>query len=229
MKRITLLLLIFTLVFASNRAFAAKKKPFKGKVTYQISYDAKDLPEGAIEMMPKTMALYVGDNKTKTVLFTGMGKQSVVYDLTEKTKTAFMDIMGRKFAIKNSFEDIQKEFLKEPESRVEILDETKDIAGFLCKKNRVTLKDRSSGDTTINYAWFATDLIVNPEINFGDTFFNQIKGVLMEYQLDTGQGFMMNFVATEVVKEKVPAKEFEAPEGYVITTRENLMKILGGM
>ena len=203
MKRKILLLLVFATIFASNNALAAKKKPFKGKVTYQISYDAKDLPEGAVQMMPKTMTMYVGDNKTKTVLFTGMGKQSVVFDLNEKTKTAFMDIMGRKFAIKSSYEDIQKEFLKEPELSIEILDETKDIAGFPCKKIKVILKDRSTGDTTQNYAWFTTEINVNPEINFSDAFFYQVNGVLMEYQLDTGQGFMMSFLATEVVKEKV--------------------------
>jgi hypothetical protein len=40
---------------------------------------------------------------------------------------------------------------------------------------------------------------------------------------------MMNFMATEIDTKKVPAKDFEAPEGYEMITRENLMKMLGGM
>ncbi len=229
MKKIALLSLVLTIFFMSGSTFAAKKKPFRGKVTYQISYNAAGLPEGASEMLPKLMTMYVGENKTKTVLFTGMGKQSVIYDLNEKTKTVFMDIMGRRFGIKDSIEEIKKEFSHLPEANTEILDETKEIAGYHCTKIRVTLKDRSSGDTTQTYAWFTNDLDVNKNINFGDAFFNQIQGVLMEYQLDTGQEIMMNFLATEINTKKVSEKEFETPEGYEMTTRENLMKILGGM
>jgi hypothetical protein len=40
---------------------------------------------------------------------------------------------------------------------------------------------------------------------------------------------MMNFQVTEIDNKKVPAKEFDFPEGYEMTTRENLMKMLGGM
>lgn len=117
----------------------------------------------------------------------------------------------------------------QPEASIEFLDETKDIAGYLCNKLKVTLKDRSTGDTTHAFAWYTTALKVNPDINFSDAFFNQVKGVLMEYQLDTGQGIMMNFQVSEIDNKKVPAKEFDFPEGYEMTTRENLMKMLGGM
>jgi len=229
MKKIFLVLLAFAFVSVSTSVFAAKEKPFRGKITYQISYDTESLPEGASQMLPKTMSLYVGENITKQVLFTGMGKQSVIYDLNEKSKTSFIDLMGKKFGIKSTTEEIKKEFAMQPEASIEFLDETKDIAGYPCKKLKLTLKDRSTGDTTNAFAWYTTDLIVNPDINFSDAFFNQVKGVLMEFSLDTGQGIMMNFMATEIDTKKVPAKDFEAPEGYEMITRENLMKMLGGM
>jgi len=229
MKKLSLLFLIFAVIFVSNRSIASKDKPFRGKVTYQISYDSGSLPEGAAEMMPKIMSMSVGENKTKTVLFTGMGKQTVIFDLKEKTKTAFMEIMGKKFGIKSSLEDIQKEEAFQPEATIISLNETKEIAGYPCKKMKVTLKDRSTGDTTTTYAWYTDELDVNPDINFSNSIFSQVKGLLMEYQLDTGQGIIMTFTATEVDKKRVPEKEFDAPEGYNMTTKENLMKELQGM
>lgn len=229
MKKIFLGLLVFALISESGNVFAAKEKPFRGKITYRISYEAENLPEGASEMMPKTMSLYVGENVTKQVLFTGMGKQSVIFDLNEKTKTSFIDLMGKKLGIKSTSEEIKREFGMQPEASIEFLDESKDIAGYPCKKLKVTLKDRTSGDTTHAFAWYTTALKVSPDINFSDAFFNQVKGVLMEYQLDTGQGMMMNFQVSEIDNKKVPAKEFDFPEGYEMTTRENLMKMLGGM
>jgi GLPGLI family protein len=229
MKKLSLLLLVFAFIFVSNNSFAAKKKPFKGKVTYQISYDGGSLPEGAAEMMPKVMTMSVGENKTKTVLFTGMGKQTVIFDLKEKTKTAFMEIMGKKFGIKSSLDEIRKEETFQPEATVAFLNETKEIAGYPCKKLKVTLKDRSTGDTTVTFAWFTDELEVNPDINFSNAMFSQVKGLLMEYQLDTGQGMIMTFTATEVDKKRVSEKEFESPEGYEMTNKENLMKELQGM
>ncbi len=228
MKTIIGLFAAILILGISNPLQAGKGKQFTGKVTYSISYEGKQFDEAAQDMMPKTMTMYIGDGFTKNVLFTGMGKQTVIYNLKTKTKTAMIDMMGQKFAIETSAEEIREELLNEPDADVETTDETKEIAGYQCKKILIKNKDAEGKTTSEDSAWFTEELEVSPEINFDTKYFQDIKGVLMEYEMDMNNGTMMKFTATEVEKKKVSSKDFKIPENYKRVTREELMNSLGG-
>lgn len=100
--RITILLSLIFLIsgFTVN---AAKKRDFTGKITYKITIDAENLPEQAKAMMPKTMTMWIGDNMTKTEIYTQMGMQSSIENLEDKSKIALLELMGQKYAIRDSW------------------------------------------------------------------------------------------------------------------------------
>ncbi len=227
MKKIISLTVIF-LIIGMSHPLMAKKKQFQGKVTYTISYEGKKMDEAQAGMMPTTMMMYLGNGFVKNVLFTGMGKQSVIFDLKKKSKTSLIDMMGQQFAIESSYEEIQKEFEREPEVEIEITDETKEIAGYNCKKIIIRVINDEGETSDEKFAWFTGDLNVSPNLNFSQKFFESVNGLLMEYQMDMGSGMMMKFTATEVEKKKIPSKDFIIPEGYKKVTREELMNSLGG-
>lgn len=227
MKKIHGLIAIF-LIIGISHPLMAKKKQFQGKVTYTISYEGKKMNEVPASMMPTIMMMYLGDGFVKNVLFTGMGKQSVIFDLEKKSKVSLIDMMGQQFAIESSYEEIQKEFEREPEVEIEITDETKEIAGYNCKKIIIRVINSKGETSDENYAWFTEDLDVNPNLNFSQKFFEGVNGLLMEYQMDMSGGMMMKFTATEVEKKKISPKDFKIPEGYKKVTREELMNSLGG-
>jgi hypothetical protein len=215
------------LIGISNDILAGPKK-FTGKITYSISYEGKQIDEATQDMMPKTMASYIGDGFTKNVLFTGMGKQTVIYDVNAKLKTVMIDMMGQQFAIESSAEEIEKEFEQVPDGDVEFTDETKEIAGYQCKKIIISFKNDDGEVTSQNIAWYTDEMVVSPELNFDMKYFKDVQGVLMEYQMDMDGGTFMKFTATEVEKKKISSNEFEVPENYKKVTREELMNSLGG-
>jgi hypothetical protein len=228
MKKISGLIVVLMIFGITNPLLAGKKKQFTGKITYTISYEGKQVAGAAEGMLPTTMTIYIGDGFKKDVLFTSMGKQIVICNLENKSKTTLIDLMGQQFAIESSFEEIQKENEHKPDAELEYNDETKEIAGYQCKKLIVRFKNDEGKTTSENIAWFTEELLVGPDLNFDQKFFQDIEGVLMEFELDMEQGMKMKFMATEVEKKKVPAKDFEIPASYKKVTREELMNSLGG-
>lgn len=203
---------------------AAKKKTFTGKITYKITV-SEDLPEQAKAMMPKTMTFYIGKNKTKTELFTQMGMQSSIEDLENKTKISLLEIMGQKFAIRDSWEDVQEEMKNATDVEVERTGETKEIAGYSCEK--ILAKKVEDGKVHAT-AWVTSELDVPEQINFSNPQFKEIGEMMLEFEMDAGNGMMLTFTAIEIDQKKIKDKIFEVPEDFKETTRDELQKTLGG-
>ncbi len=225
MKKTIFLTLIAFLCLTVSMVQAAKKKTFTGKITFKITIQADNIPEQAKAMLPTTMSLFIGKDKTKSELFTQMGMQSSIEDLTAKTKVALLDIMGQKFALYESAEDIRKERKESPETTMEITNETKEIAGYMCKK---VIARKTSDGSVYSTAWFTDELAVPEGVNFSSAAFNKIEGCLLEYDLEAGGEMMMTFTAIEVLKKKIKDSTFEVPEGFKKTTREELQNSFGG-
>nr|NQU93173.1 hypothetical protein [Bacteroidota bacterium] len=223
-KKITLLISVI-LLFSGLQLFAGKGKAFTGTITYKIGYSDQKMDENLKGMLPTIMKMYIGEGKIKTDLFTEMGTQSIILDLENKSKTALMSIMGTNMAITSEWEEIQEEYKRYPEVQLEYLDETREIAGYVCKKIKILMTEETSSKTTESIAWFTEELNVNPDVNFSNPIFRDVKGMLMEYELDQGNGNMMKFTAIEVDKGKINKKEFIIPDDYELTTREQLINM----
>jgi predicted transcriptional regulator len=205
-------------------AFAGVK-PFEGVITYKITYPDSKFTESQLAMFPKLMTVLVKGAKSKTEMSTGMGNQTEINDYTDKTKIALLDMMGQKYAIKETAAEIQKDMEKEPAAKVEITNETKTIAGYLCKKAMVT--SEQDGEKTVYEVWF-TNEIGSKDANFDNPLYKDIDGVLMEFLMKTPQ-ITMKFTVSSVEKKSVSAKEFEIPADYKLTTKEELKSKFGGM
>lgn len=221
------ILVLFAILLALNPAFSQnpKGKPFKGKIVYHITYDKNDLGDEVTGMLPTLMSVYISELKVKTDLATELGVQSAIYDLNLKSKTALMDLMGSKYAISDSWETIKADHEKKPKAEIRVTEETKEIAGYNCRKVVVSIKESDDADPVESVAWFTEGLVVNPEINFSNALLKDVKGVLMEYDMEAGNGLNMKFTVFSVEKMKVSAKDFEIPEGYTEVTRQELMQI----
>ena len=211
-----LMLLAFTECAVPEKATA--QKAFEGKVVYVITYD--NLPEGMEEfaaMMPSESVLYIKNHLSRSEQSVGMGASQVtITDSKKKTAVLLMDMMGQKLMTK-----VGKAYFKEIEKKkpkIELLDETKEIAGYTCKKAELTVD--SSGNPIIIYY---TDEIPNRM----DAPFNGMDGFPLEYEL-SNEGMVITFSAKEVVKIKVPDELFTIPNGYQEVDMDNLGKMLGG-
>jgi len=221
MKRLFISLIAITMVFTFS-ANQLTAKEFKGVITYKVTYPGSDIPDEMRAYLPKTMSTAFSGSMSRTEMFMGMGKTIVIKNGDDKSTITLIDMMGQKFAIKATPEDIADELEDQDPGNVEIVNETKEILGYVCKKAIVTFEDKD--DKFI--AYFTDELGING--NYFDTpEYRGIEGILMEFEIHTEE-FTMHFTASSVDKKKIPESDFEIPEDYEIKTQEELEGMFGG-
>jgi GLPGLI family protein len=131
--------------------FSSKAQKEEGQITYDITY--LNLPEEAMEyekMMPDKMILSFKGTKTRSETKGGMSmtNQTTIYNGETEELYTLVDMMGNKAAVMQSKEDLEEEDNQDYE--VIHLDETKEIAGYHCKK--AIVKDDKGNEYTVYYA-----------------------------------------------------------------------------
>jgi hypothetical protein len=216
--------ILVVLLFFFSGGILMAAKPFEGIITFKITYPDSKFTESQLAMFPKLLTVTIKPPKSKTEISTSMGNQVEIMDYTDKSKVGLINMMGQKYAIKQTYEDIQKENADAPKSTVVLSPDTKTVAGYLCKKAIVTVDD--DGQKTTFEVYYSNELGTSIA-NFDNPVYKDIDGVLMEFTTKTPQ-FAMKFSATDVSKKSISAKEFEIPADYTITTKEELKSKFGG-
>ena len=215
--------LTFILLFMVSAALVAGK-PFDGVITYKISYPDSKFSEAQLNMFPKLMTVSIKGSKARTEMNVGGGTTVEIVDYMSKSKIALINMMGQKYAIKQTTAEIEKENEGQAVGTVNITNETKNIAGYNCKKAIVTTDD--DGVKTTFEVWF-TEEMGGKEANFDNPMYKNIPGVMLEFLLKTPQ-VNMKLSATSIEKKSVAAKDFEIPSDYTLTTQEELRTKFGG-
>jgi GLPGLI family protein len=215
--------LTFTLLFLISAALVAGK-PFDGVITYKISYPDSKFSEAQLNMFPKVMSVTIKGSKARTEMNVGGGTTVEIVDYSTKSKVTLINMMGQKYAIKQTTEEIAKENAGQAKGTINITNETKNIAGYTCKKAIVTTDE--DGVKTIFETWF-TDELGGKDANFDNPVYQEIPGVLLEFIIKTPQA-NMKLSATSIEKKSVSAKDFDIPADYTLTTQEELKSKFGG-
>lgn len=201
-------------------------KGFKGVINYKITYTGDEINDQMKSFLPKTMKTTMREHMSKTEMSMGMGKTIRIKNGKEKSVITLFDMMGQKIGMKSTWDDIVKDMAEEPEAEVKYVNEQKEIAGYMCDKAIITTKD-AAGQKQRLTAYYTKELGEN--INHFDTKnFNQIEGILLEFQLATPQ-FTMTFTATSVEKGGVSKKDFLVPDDFEMKTKEEVESMFGGM
>ena len=220
-------LLSFMMVAAIIMGFASSaiSKDFSGVITYKISYPGMEIDASMAAMMPKMATLTIKETKSKFEISMGqMGTQIQIIDGEAKTVTSVMNMMGQKFYYVETEDDINEEIAENENVDFQVMDETKEIAGYECKKAVVTVKD---GGEEMQFTVFFTEEIGSQSLNIDNPYFKDVPGAMLEFEIDTGAG-TMKMEAISVDKKKVADTEFEVPEGYDEKTPEEIEAMFGG-
>ncbi len=219
--RFTLILSAFVIAFSS----ITSAKGFKGIITYKISFPGSTIDASTKAMLPKMMTYKIRDNFGRTEIdMGGMGKQIQIINGEEKTISMLYNLMGQKFCVTMSSEAIEKEMADKPKPTIEYVDETKEIAGYTCKKAIVTVEDNNQKNSFIIYY---TNELGSNTLNFDNNLFKDIDGVLLEFEIDEGE-MKMKLEAISVEKKNIPQSEFVVPEDYKVVTQDELKNMFGG-
>lgn len=172
------------------------------------------------------MAAMVGD--MKMVLYYKNGKSlfdmsSAVYSmkaLVNDTGTLMlMNAMGQKFFMKQPVPPAEN--VDSVKANIQYVEETKNIAGYTCKKALVKMP--GVADTAV--FWYCEQL---PVIGFGKdaAVFKALKGMPLEYVMTTGP-MQVKLTAQKVSTGNIPENTFQlSTEGYK-EMNPNMLKGMG--
>ena len=199
----------------------------EGHIKFEIEVSATNPEmEMAVGMMQgSTMNLFFADQDLHSELNMGamMTVSTIVLGKSGDVIILMSGMMGKK-AIPTTLEEI----IKTTESKeispmdVELLDETKDIAGYSCKKAVLTNED---GDEMVT--WYTTDITINTQ---GQSYHNaEIPGFPLQFTQDAN-GLIMTITAVEIEesiskKKKKELFSSKVPDGYTEMSPDDLKKM----
>jgi GLPGLI family protein len=213
---------IIALVMSASYDAIAQKPFSEGKIVYEISYPDMEMDNSMAAMMPTEQLVYVKGHMSRSDFSMGMGmSSSSITNAKTGEVIALTDMMGSKSAVRISGDDIKKagETSKNGKPKVTLTNETREIAGFNCKKAVLTMESGTTLDI------YYTDKIT-AKLS-GSTDFKEINGFPLEYAIEQS-GIKMKFTAKSVSAEKVADNLFAIPSDYKVMTQEEMRKQFGG-
>lgn len=199
----------------------------QGRVSYDIAFSSDDPQTSAYidQMEGSTLEIYFGEKSVRTEMYMGefMTTINILNEETDTSLTLLDGMMG-KIAMKTTLDDLDDEQqLALSEREIELVDETKEILGYTCKKAIITTADDQ--ESTV---WYTEEIV--PDYRSGQYLYEEIPGVLLQMKASWGK-MDMTMVAFEYKKKlKKPENLFnmEVPDGYTLRTAEEMKAMRQG-
>jgi len=211
-----LLLVSLGLFIHSGCNYFTTDKISEGEIKYEISYpNSQD--NFMTSIMPSEMKLEFKDNNTYAEMSGGLGMFSAAYSTnpTSKTLVQLVKIMNKKFAHVFDNKGIKDLFSEYPKINIEYVNETKEIAGYKCKKAIITIPDENLKFDV----YYTRDIqIKNPNWYMP---YREIDGVLMEYQIKK-YNIEMKLVAKSVSDVEIKDDVFQVPTDYKKISKQEM-------
>lgn len=209
MKKLTIILSA-VLVLVSSYAFSGGKDgEFNGTIKYKISAEGREITPTEQSQMPSEIVEYHLGNMVRKDIVSPMYTITTIINNDTKETIMLFDMMGQKTYVKKSGEEVKEAKAKmkdsvETKPEVKLLDATKTIAGYTCKKAEII-----DGETTVT-VFYSEDIKANSED------FEDIPGFPLHYTTNVPQDEELTLVyeATEISNKKPKKKMFAIPSDY---------------
>ena len=215
---------ILTLFLALSLTYSLKAQLTEGHFTYTIeaSSENPDMQMVTGMMQGSTLDIHFKDKITRSEM--KMGSMMNIVTVSNENSGEILLLMSGmigKNAILMTTEEIEALSEGKPEMNVELLDETKTIEGYLCKK--AVLSDENGGESIF---WYTEEIEIS---KVGQTYLNkEVPGFPMQYDLNNN-GLKMTMTVSKFEKklDKNIKSLFDMniPEGYKTLTLEELEKM----
>jgi len=196
-------------------------------VKYETQIDASGEEGEMMAMMMNGSTMEVASSTEKTWVQTQMGtmmSMQMEMDLESEEMTMYMSGMMGEMAFRGNPDDLvdEEEAEETDEPEIELIDETKEILGEVCKKALITDEEGNSA-----VFWY-TENFQRPEGM--DQMPNNIPGLCLEFEV-VGEGFKMIYSAIEFDDEaEMTDYQLEIPDGVEVQSLEDMKNMgMGGM
>jgi len=228
MKKLSVILSITALSASAfiysgcNNASSSAAANFEGVVSYGVKAGAGLPPEVTNMLQTMDMKTYVKGTFTRTDESMAGSANTVISDSkTPDDRIMLINMFGHKYAVKPT--DSMKKAEANNVPKIEYIDSsnaTKQIAGYSCKKAKVTMNLPRQGSVTTD-VYYTTDL---PYADPQGTF-KGLKGMPMEFSVSM-EGLNITFSVKSVEKKTLSDSLFTVPADYKQVTLDELQKQL---
>jgi GLPGLI family protein len=216
--------ILLSIVLAATTAFTLTAQQTEGHISYKIdvSTDNPDMQMAIGMMQGSTMDIYFKEKNTRAEM--KMGSMMSVTTISNEDSGDILMLMSGMVgqnAIRTSMKEMEEKKSEQPKYDVTLVNETKEISGYTCKK--AILTDEEGNESIF---WYTEDIVVSKK---GQSYLNeQVPGFPMQYDLNNGGLKMTMTVVTfdkKLDKKSSSLFEMKIPEGYKEMTMEDLQKM----
>ncbi len=177
-------------------------------VTYSITTDKKNDKDWIESLKSSTKIVYIKGFNSRTDLISSAFTQSVFFDKSNGTAVVLRILGNNKFITRLDTSGWHQLNNKFDEAVLTILNETKTILGYECKKAVLQLKDGNS------FTLYYTTAII-PSVREFEYQFKNIPGFVLEYETSEKDGKKVHYTATKINLNPVSSSKFQIPaSGY---------------
>jgi GLPGLI family protein len=205
-------LIIALLAFAPCYLFAQARVVAECTVQYAIQVNNENSTDKETVNLLKatTKTVYIKANDSRVDLISPTFQQSVIFDKNTGEAVILRELGANKFMTKLDAKAWEAQNAKFADMEVNLINETKKILGYDCKKAVLQLKNGTSFTV-----YYATAII--PSVKDFEYQFKNIPGFVLEYEAQEGKGEKITYTATKINLNPVQASRFDIPiSGYRI-------------
>lgn len=189
------------------------------RITYKVELPPEQLQMEAM-FAGSSMIQYIRGNQSRIDMNFNVVNYIYLINTQNETVVTLMDNHGDKYLIRTDKKGYEQDVKKYQGTQFTDQDETREIAGYKCRKAIGKNEDGSTFDV-----YYTMDIL--PENRFYNRRFMNLKGIPLEFEIIIKAGSKMRAVATKVDLSPVPASTFDEPKGYKEITQDELKKIRG--
>ncbi len=206
-----LIVVIIVLILGSQNPVNAQQRVVaECTVIFKITLDDGTSDKDVTSSISKSAkTVFIKGNDSRVDLISPTIQQSVIYDKSETRAVVLREFGTNKFMNRLSKEQWLVANKQYQGMNLSLLNETKTILGYECKKAILTLKDGS-----VFSLYYATSII--PSVREFEYQFKDVPGFVLEYQIkELGDNTLVNYRAEKISLSPVLASKFDIPtSGY---------------
>lgn len=216
-------LLFFLLIAATLTSCESEDEVLtEGVIEYTVTYLDKPKDKPLISVLPSKVDVLFKKDRTITRIDGFMGLFSLNYLSFGNSSPNYtlMRVLDKKYMYEAKAEKTAYGYIDMDDVKIRFVNETKEIAGYMCSKAIATSKNMNYLPLILYYTYEID--IDNPNAN---NPFSEIDGVLMEFQVQL-EGINMRFEAKNVKRTEVKEELFSIPSDYKKVDYNKMQEII---
>jgi hypothetical protein len=151
-----------------------------------------------------TTTVYLKGGLSRSEMQSALASFTTIHDARTGAAVVLQEVGGQKVLIRMTADDWKDKNRRYEGISFTTTDETKQLAGYSCKKAVASLKDGST------FTVFYTEEL-QPENNHYNSQFTNLRGLPLEYELQQGK-LTIKYIVSQVSLNPVPVSKFDIPK-----------------